>query len=121
MCCVKFGAALPLFASGAQNLLFAHLVQGCGYYTGVAFLAPNGAEVTVEAMDSDGVAKGSASFELMPGQRLATMLDELIPETKGQVGGYVKVTSDQPLFAFEMFGSQDGQLLSAVPPQPLAK
>jgi hypothetical protein len=118
---LEFGAALPLFASGAQSLLFAHLVQGGGYYTGVALLAPNGATFTIEAFDSDGAAKGSASFELAPGQRLASMLNGLIPETNGQIGGYVKVTSDQPLFAFELFGSADGKLLSAVPPQRLAK
>jgi hypothetical protein len=118
---LQFGAAIPLFASGAQSFLFAHLVQGSGFYTGVAFLAPTGAGVTVEAFDSNGSAKGSTSFGLVPGQRLASVLSGLIPETNGQVGGYVKVTSDQPLFAFEMFGSMDGQLLSAVPPQRLAK
>ena len=118
---LEFGAALPLFASGARSLLFAHLVQGSGYYTGVAFLAPNGARVTIAAFDSNGAASGSASFELAPGQRLASLLNGLMPETNGQVGGYVKVTSDQLLFGFELFGSVDGQLLSAVPPQRLAK
>jgi len=121
MSALEFGASLPLFASGSQSLLFAHLVQGAGYYTGMAFLAPNGARVTIEAFDSNGAAKGSASFELAPGQRLASMLNGLIPETNGQVGGYAKVTSDQPVFAFELFGSADGQVLSAVPPQRLAK
>lgn len=118
---LRFGAALPLLASGSQSFLFAHLVQGAGYYTGMAFLAPNGARVMIEAFDSNGAAKGSASFELAPGQRLASMLSGLIPETNGQVGGYVKVTSDQPVFAFELFGSVDGRVLSAVPPQRLAK
>ena len=117
---LKFAATLPLYASGSRNFLFAHLAQGGGYYTGVAFLAPEGAEVTVEAFDNKGAAKGSPfQLHLEPGQRLASLLMGLIPETAGQLGGYVRVTSDRPVISFELFGTADGQVLSAVPPQRL--
>jgi hypothetical protein len=120
---LNFGAALPLFASGATQFLFAHVAQNLGYYTGLAFLAPEGAnQVKVEAFAGDGTPRGNpAIFPLARGQRLAGLLKGLIPETDGQMGGYVKVTADQPLIGFELFGSSDGRMLSAVPPQRLLK
>jgi hypothetical protein len=118
---LEFGAALPLFASGAQGFLFAHIAQGSGYYTGVAFLAPDGARLTMEAFNGDGAYKGGIVRDLSPGQRLVSLLKGLLPETDGQIGGYVKVTSDRPLMGFELFGTSDGKVLSAVPPQRLAK
>ena len=122
---LKFDAALPLFTSGSQSFLFAHLAQSAGYYTGVAFLAPGDAKspanVKVEAFDRAGHSRGSASFPLSPGQRYVSLLSGLIPDTDGQLGGYVKVTSDLPVFGFELFGTADGQSLSAVAPQRLLK
>jgi hypothetical protein len=119
---LSFGAALPLYASGASRFVFAHLTQSLGYYTGLAFLAPEGAQVTVESFSGDGTAKGGpATFSLARGQRLATMLQTLIPETEGQMGGYVKVASDLPLIGFELFGSSERRVLAAVPPQRLGK
>jgi hypothetical protein len=119
---LKFGAALPLFSSGATSFLFAHLAQGMGYYTGVAFLALEDAKVTVEAFAGDGATKGSpARFSLAAGQRLVSLLKGLIPETDGEIGGYVKVTSDKPLIGFELFGTTDGRVLAAVAPQRLLK
>ena len=116
-----FAAALPLSGSGSRSFLFAHIAQGAGYYTGVAFLAPNGAKLTIDAYDAGGIMIGSAAHDLAPGQRLVSLLQGLIPDTAGQVGGYVKVVSDQPVIGFELFGTADGQLLSAVPPQRLLR
>jgi hypothetical protein len=120
---LNFGAALPLFSTGATQFLFAHVAQNLGYYTGLAFLAPEGAQqVKVEAFAGDGTPRGNpAIFSLARGQRLAALLKVLIPETDGQMGGYVKVTADKPLIGFELFGSSDGRILSAVPPQRLLK
>lgn len=117
---LSFDTAVPLFASGFQSFVYAHVAQGSGYYMGLAFLAPAGSNMTVQAFDGTGAAVGSpAARSLAPGQRLVSLLSELIPETNGQVGGYVKVTSDRPLISFAVFGTSDGQLLSAVTPQRL--
>ncbi len=115
---LAFGAALPLSASGDREFLFAHVAQGRGYYTGVAFLAPMGATLRVTAFDSGGNASGEAQFQLAAGHRLSMLLRDLIPGTDGQVGGYVRVRSaDAAIIGFELFGTLDGRLLSAVPPQ----
>jgi hypothetical protein len=117
---LNFEAAVPLFSSGTRNFIFSHIAQGSGYYTGLAFLAPDGARITVEAFDRDGAARGpSATLDLAAGQRVVSLLSQLIPETDGQVGGYVKVTADRAIMGFELFGSTNGQVLSAVPPQRL--
>ena len=116
---LNFGAALPLFSTGSQNFIFTHLAQADGYFTGVAFLAPNGAKATVEVLTNDGTSQGIASLDLAPGQRSASLLSGLLPNTAGQIGGHVRVISDRPLIGFELFGAVNGQMLAAVPPQRL--
>jgi hypothetical protein len=116
---LQFSAALPLFSAGARNFLFSHVAQGEGYYTGIALLASQGARTTVEVCDREGRTRGSVVLELAPGQRLVSLLSALLPETAGQMYGYIRVTSDRPVMGFELFGTSDGRLLSAVPPQRL--
>jgi hypothetical protein len=116
---LSFAAALTLSATGANRFLFSQVAQGQGFYTGVAFMAPVGAEVRIQVFDSAGKVTGSTSMMLLPCQRHVSLLHDLIPTTGGQVGGYVKVTSTNPVVAFELFGSTSGQFLSAVPLQRL--
>jgi hypothetical protein len=116
---VDFAAALPLRGKGETNFVFSQVAQAHGFYTGVAFLAPAGAELQIEVFRTDGTVVGRHSAVLDPGERLVSILEHLIPATAEQVGGYVKVSSSNPVIAFELFGAQDGEFLSAVPPQPL--
>ena len=118
---LHFGAALPLSVSGSTSFVFPHVAQGNGYYTGVAFLAPGGARLKADVYDASGRKAGSASLDLAPNLRIASLLEWLIPETAGQVGGYIEVTSDRPVIGFELFGTTDGKVLSAVPLQRLSK
>jgi hypothetical protein len=122
---LNFAAALPLSASGTTDFLFAHLAQGNGYYTGVAVLAPpdlqGRAKITAAAFDCNGNPKGVVSFDLDPGRRYVALLYDLLAETAGQMGGYIRMTSDLPVVGFELFGTTDGRVLAAVPPQRLQK
>jgi hypothetical protein len=45
----------------------------------------------------------------------------MIPATLGQIGGYVHIQSDQPVLSFSLFGTNDGKVLSAIPPQSIAQ
>jgi hypothetical protein len=114
-----FAAALSLSRTGATRFLFSQVAQGQGFYTGVAFMAPVGAELRIQVFDSAGNVTGSTSMILLPCQRHVSLLHDLIPTTGGQVGGYVKVIATNPVIAFELFGSTGGQFLSAVPLQRL--
>ena len=116
---LSFGAALPLSSAGSSAFLFSQVAQALGFYTGVAFFAPEGAELKVEVFREDGSLSGSQTASLVPGGRLVKLLQELIPATRGQVKGFVKVTANKPVIAFELFGATDGKFLSAVPPQSL--
>jgi hypothetical protein len=117
-----FGAALPLSmveSTTSSKFIFSQVAQSQGFYTGVAFLAPVGAEVRIEVFGRNGLVTGSNSLNLTPGQRSVWLLRDLVPSTAGQTGGYVKVTSSNPVIAFELFGAVNGKFLSAVPPQRL--
>ena len=116
---LDFAAALPLRGRGETSFVFSQVAQAQGFYTGVAFLAPGGAELQIEVFRQDGTVAGRHSAVLDPGERLVSILEHLIPGTAQQVGGYVKVSCSNPVIAFELFGAQDGEFLSAVPPQRL--
>ncbi|PYV11544.1 MAG: hypothetical protein DMG07_18940 [Acidobacteria bacterium] len=118
---LEFGAALPLVGPGLSSFMFAQIAQGQGFYTGLAFLAPEGAEIKLEAFDPQGVSVGRGSVSLPAGGRRVSLLDALIPETHGQVRGYVMVTATRPVIGFELFGASDGRFLAAVVPQAVAK
>ena len=118
---LEFGAALPLVGPGLSSFMFAQITQGQGFYTGLAFLAPEGAEIKLEAFDPQGVSVGRGSVSLPEGGRRVSLLDALIPETHGQVRGYVMVTATRPVIGFELFGASDGRFLAAVVPQAVAK
>ena len=114
---LDFGAALPLYSSGSADFIFSQVAEGSGFYTGLAFMAPEGATVQVAACTQDGKLVGSGSLILAPTARSVSLLQALIPATRGQVGGYLRVTSTKPVIGFELFGATNGRFLSAVPPQ----
>jgi hypothetical protein len=65
---------------------------------------------------SAGQPTGGLEFVLRAGERLSRTLLELVPESAGQVGGYVLVQSSLPLIGQELFGNNSLDYLSAVPP-----
>ncbi len=111
--------ALPLFITPLQDFVYSHIAQNPGYYTGVAIINPNPTTATVnlQVFTADGIEVGSASTQLQPGQKVAKLLYELVPSSAGQLGGYIRVQSALPVTSFSVFGTFDGKLLSAVPPQ----
>ncbi|RPJ61691.1 MAG: hypothetical protein EHM23_05990 [Acidobacteria bacterium] len=89
-----------------------------GVWTGLAFHNPGNekAVVTIEVYSAEGTKTGEYEngLQLGAGERVARTLDELIPGTQGQIGGYVVVRSSQPLIAQQLFFN--AELMSAVPP-----
>ncbi|MBM3789146.1 MAG: hypothetical protein FJW35_02225 [Acidobacteria bacterium] len=53
------------------------------------------------------------------GHRKSQLLTQYFPHPAGQdrASGYIRVSSDRPVAAFALFGSHDGSVLSAIPPQ----
>jgi hypothetical protein len=112
-------ANLPLQSEPFIHAVFSHVANGAGYYTGLALYNPNpeSVTITVEIYDTEGRLTGTGSFTLASENRTAKLLNELIPSTDGQVGGYAIVRSTLPIIGQQLFGSSNLSLLSAVPPK----
>ncbi len=125
---LSFAAALPLQTRAFTEAIFSQVANVPGFFTGLAIFYPGSpfqtacaapANITVEVTRSDGTVTGSATRLLQVGQRLSQLVPELVPQSNGQAGGYIRIRSDQPVIAQMLFGALNNQgivLLSAVPP-----
>jgi hypothetical protein len=117
---LTYAAAMPLQDAPMTRAVFSHVACGLGFYTGLGLYNPgaSSASVTLQVYRADGQLTGTKQFSLGPGCRIARLLDEaeFVPQSTGQVGGYVVMESTQPLVAQQLFGLQDFSLQSAVPP-----
>jgi hypothetical protein len=99
----------------AMEFTFPHVVNGSGLFTGLAFATGSAAaKITIEVYDSSGSAPKSASVTLNANQQLGRLLDELVQSAGPQIGGYIRVRSDQPIWAWEIYGS--GNAMASGPP-----
>ena len=120
----RFGAQLVLQHQGFNRALFGHEANSVAEdlrdqtFTGIALFNPNLVDAMVEliVIGSDGLPTGQVEFILKAGERLSRVLPQLVPESVGQVGGYVLVQSSVPLIGQELFGNNQLDYLSAVPP-----
>jgi hypothetical protein len=114
-------AALPLSLTLGTDLIYSHVAQSLGYYTGVAMMNPNTDPTSIEldVYTRDGKLVGFYSTLLQPGQRITKLVEELVPASAGQLGGYVRLTSSASIVSFSLFGTNDGRSLSAIPPQTM--
>ena len=120
----RFGAQLLLQHQGFERALFGHVANSTAEdprdqtFTGIALFNPNlaDAQVAMVVAGSAGQPTGGLEFVLRAGERLSRTLLELVPESVGQVGGYVLVQSSLPLIGQELFGNNNLDYLSAVPP-----
>src|SRR5262249_31605519 len=107
-------AALRAEGSGRQEMVFSHVAQGDGYWTGMALFAPMGGPAVVALYSSAGDLVASREVNL--GERRVTTLEQLLQVGSAR-GGYIQVKSGSEIFGFELFGNQRYSILAAVPPQ----
>jgi hypothetical protein len=107
-------AALPAESTGRKEATFSHVVQGNGYWSGLALLAPGGGAARIELFSPAGAPVASREVKLQ--DRVVGTLSQLLP-VEVVTGGYVKVSSNADFYAFELFGNDRGTILAAVPPQ----
>jgi hypothetical protein len=120
-----FSSALPLVVDLRSDMIFAQLASAPGssppWFTGLALLNPGStdANARVQVFDPNGAAVTSGTFVISAGRRRSQLLTEYFPELVGRdiLGGYIRVTTDQPLASFVLFGTGTLSVLSAVPPQ----
>jgi DNA-binding beta-propeller fold protein YncE len=107
---------LPFAGELRTDMIFSHVAQGLGLSTGIALINPGQevAHVQLEVFDTEGVSTGSVEFQLQAGERVSQLLSEYIEAFGEQVGGYIRVSSSQPLVGIELFFADNLELVSAV-------
>jgi hypothetical protein len=99
----------PIASDAERQLIFSHVAQGGGYYTGLALLNAEAAAatVTIEVDSPNGTPLASKVVTLQSGERMVGQLSELFPNIGTQLGGFVRVVSTLPIYGLEIFGSVD--------------
>ena len=90
----------------ATKIVFPHVANENGFFTGIAIAAWGAAaEVTIEVFDASGTQSGSGVVSVPENGHIARLLSEFIPGFGDQSGGYIRLTSDQPVAAWEIYGT----------------
>ena len=99
--------------------MFSQVANIPGFFTGLALYVPGdeAAQVLIEVFAPNGEKVGEAMIDLAAGTRLSRTVDQLVPSSAGQAGGFIRVTSDKGLIGQQLFGTSTLSLLSAVPPK----
>jgi hypothetical protein len=101
--------------AAAGEALFAYVAHGNGLFTGLAFATGDrAANIAVEVYDATGGPPKRATINLAANSQLAAQLNEIVPTVTTQIGGYIRIRSDQPIWAWETFGSS--RAMASVPP-----
>jgi hypothetical protein len=90
----------------STDFWFPQVANGDGLFTGLALTnGGNPANITVEVYGSNGGTPQSGTLALGANQQTAQLLSQIVPSVISQVGGYIHVHSDQPIWAWEIYGS----------------
>ena len=110
-------AALPLQSKPFLEAVFSQVANIPGFFTGLALYVPGeeAAEVLIEVFAPDGQEVGDATINLAAGTRFSRTVDQLVPSSAGQAGGFIRIISDKGLIGQQLFGTSNLSLLSAVP------
>ena len=119
---LRWAAALPLQRAGFRRAVFNQVANGLGYFTGLAVsnFTDRDADVQIAVYSIQGNLVAEGTIHLAAGIRDSQLLQEFLPQTAGQVGGWVLLTSTQPLIAQQLFALLDLTMMSAVPPVVVA-
>jgi sugar lactone lactonase YvrE len=118
----KFGSALSFVSAGTRTAYFSHVAQNAQYWTGLAGINTYESEtkVTVTVYDISGQRVASGSQTIPAGGRFAKVLPELVGTLPAMLKGYFEVNSTLPLTCFALFGTNNGEVLAAIPSRAAA-
>jgi hypothetical protein len=99
----------------AMSIVFPHVAHGNDLFTGLAFATGDvGAAITLDVYDSAGSIPKTATISLGANQQRAGLINEFVTSVNIQQGGYIRIRSDQPIWAWEIYGS--GDVMASGPP-----
>ncbi len=90
----------------ATDVVFPQVANGNGLFTGLCIVTGNlAATVTIDVYDPNGDTPKSATFTVGANQQIARLVSELVTTVTTQIGGYIRIHSDQPIWTWEIYGS----------------
>jgi hypothetical protein len=99
----------------ATNYTFLNVLNGNGFFTGLAFASQNAAPlIRIDLYDSAGDLVTSGAISLGANGEFSKLLSELVPPAATQSRGYIRIHSDEPIWAWEIFGS--ARTVASAPP-----
>ena len=117
----QFSAALPLVSQLLDSMIFGQVASDAVYFTGAAILNPNAAAVTatIDVFDKEGNLVVTVTRAIRAGRRTSLLLTQHFPELEDRAisSGYIRITVDQGVASFALFGTNSLSVLSAMPPQ----
>jgi hypothetical protein len=112
-------AAFPLTTASSQSLFLPHVAVDSQWWTGISFVSGwvRAANVLMEARDGAGSTLASASRlgVMKPGEKTVDQLQNYFGWDYPRASQWVSIRSDGPITGFELFGTQDFQMMAAVP------
>jgi hypothetical protein len=114
-------SAAPMQKSPAYEFLFPQLVEGSAGTTQISFAnpTPNTSYADVYVIKADGITSGYAQITVSPGAAFTGRIGEILPEVGDQVGGYIYVKANEPLFATCSIATMHGATVASFSPQAL--
>ena len=90
----------------ATKIVFPHVANEHGFFTDIAIsVVGSAAAVAIEVSDVSGIQSASGAVSVPANGQVARLLSELIPGFGNQSGGYVRLIPDQPVVAWEIYGT----------------
>jgi len=110
-----FGGATIAARSEGSDFTFPYVANGSGLFTGLAFATGTApAKITIDVYPPDGGTPRSATINVAATQQFSSLLSEVVPASAPQVGGYIRVRSDQPIWAWTIYGTN--KVIASGPP-----
>lgn len=123
---VGYAASLQLQEEAFTEAVFSQVANVPGFFTGLAFYypgdaggSPDSVDIDIEVVLANGSVVGQSTRTLSKGARLSQLVDQLVPSSAGQAGGFIRIHASQPVIAQMLFVAADNtgiRLFSAVPP-----
>jgi len=109
--------AMPLFHQASPALLFPYVYVSDIYYTGLTLVntMPAAATVQLTALQENGDVLAEVPVTIPGYGKYVRLLDEIFPVPEPVLIRAVRVTADQPLMGFELFGSYMEAGLAGLP------
>ena len=103
-------ASIPMFKSGMRNLIYPYVVITADWYTGVTLvnIQDQPATVQLDAYSETGVLLDTLNLTLQPNEKYVRLVSLVFnPGVDPMTIRSIRVSSDQELIGFELFGNFD--------------